>query len=153
VTINGGTFNVIVDTGSSTLAVASQTCSTSGGCGTYVTPTVSLSGLSPGKAVSTQYGSGNWSGVAYTTGVSVGSSAAASVTWAAINKEYHFFQQATCTDFYGEDGPHAPNQGILGFAMPDLAEPPTTLWFSSWVSTTTLPSIFTLQMCGASGTL
>lgn len=137
VTLGGqGPFKLIIDTGSTTLAVASSLCTTCTGVTPLFTETAAnLVGTA--NAVQSLYGTGTvgWTGSAYTETVSLGTpTATASVIIAGINTQMAFFQTAGC-DVATAAG--NTNQGIMGFAYPALAVSPTQSFFSQWQAQTT----------------
>jgi cathepsin D len=138
------TFQVIVDTGSSTLGIASSTCTT---CN--VTPEYSPGSTAVDQNMMTniQYASGSWSGEVYQDQVAVGPSQAAPVKLAAIDTQTDFFEPMQC------DSTSGSIQGIIGFGPPLAVAKGTNLWFNSWVTTSSLPDIFATELCETGGTL
>jgi len=136
VTVGGQTFDLIVDTGSSTLAVASSTCN----CGTSSTFSGSLSGSL--GTVTSQYGDGSsWTGDVVIETVTVGG-LSTNMYIAAITSQSSFFN--------GDCNGNTPgvNQGIMGMAFNSLAV--TT---SNGISTQSFPSAAELSGDGISGTV
>ncbi len=152
VTIEGDqTFELLVDTGSGALAVASSSCAEciDGGAGAGYTPGSSATALG---ATSCIYGSGSWKGEAYQDTVSMGGSPTAEVKLAAINTEKGFFGIPDECDFNSTDtGIFA---GIIGFGPSGTgaAVPHTNVFFDDLVATG-VANIFTTQLCDTGGTL
>jgi len=143
------TFNLIVDTGSTTMAVASSRCT---GC--HVSPLWSASSstqqqYTAGPVTSIYASNTGWSGQAYKDSVSIGSASATLIFSSIDSTQGSFFQSAGC------DGSSRgnTNQGIMGFAYSRLALPPTQGFFQQWQSQTNGANIFTIQMCQRSGNL
>jgi len=119
VTIGAQTFELLVDTGSSTLAVAGASCSS--GC-SGVTPLYNdgagATGDDTGAAVSSQYGDGSgWTGTVWTNTVQLGDTP-------PLSNMAFVVQTQTTGGFYGADCNGAEpgvNQGILGMAYEALA--------------------------------
>jgi hypothetical protein len=145
----GGTqsFQLVLDTGSTTLGVASSTCSDCLG----VTPRYKPgpTAVDEGQMAMTEYQSGNtWTGEIYQDSVSAGMPAAkAPVKLAAIDTQSTFFMPVTC------QGTPAPYQGIIGFAPAMSAVPGTNGYFDDLVATGFTPNLFAIQLCDTGGTL
>jgi hypothetical protein len=139
VTLGGSqTFQLVIDTGSSSLGVASSTCSN---CGVTPTYTPGSTAVDKNMPTSIQYESGGWSGEVYQDTAAVGSSPAATVDLAAITSQTMFFQGPGC------------DEGIIGFGPPAAVAQGTDLWFNQFVSTTHLPNVFATELCDSGGTL
>jgi hypothetical protein len=144
-TVGGSqTFQFIVDTGSTTLGVASTMCPT---CAVSPEYTPGASAVDEHKTASSQYGSGSWSGEVYEDSVSVGSSRTSSDTFVAIDTQSQFFQQGV------RCGNAAGPQGILGLAPAANALPGTQGFFDALVANEGVPNIFATELCDTSGTL
>ena len=143
-----GPFNLIVDTGSTTLAVASDTCQCNG-----ITPTFDRSGLpttlDEGK-VGVHYADGSsWAGAGYTGQVSVGDpstggSLPVSMVFGTIDTQSSFINYTACGVRQAKRNWH---QGIIGFAFPSIASSGTDAWFTNYVAATGIANEFSLQMC------
>ncbi len=145
VTIGGSqTFQLIVDTGSSTLGVASSTCTT---CNVTPEYTPGSTAVDQNMMTNIQYASGSWTGEVYQDQAAVGPSQAAPVKLAAIDTQTDFFEPMQC------DSTSGSIQGIIGFGPPLAVAKGTNLWFNSWVTTSSLPDIFATELCETGGTL
>jgi len=143
-------FEVIVDSGSSTFAVAAS--SESGVCSTYYTPSGDAS--CDGKAISNEYGTPStptgWSGkVCSGAKVELAGQSAGSPTFAGILSQNKFLNNCD-----GVNGLSAVNnQGIVGFAYSGLisSDEPFTPLFDSVVSASNIANVFAMQCCGWTG--
>jgi hypothetical protein len=82
-------YKVILDSGSSNLAVATSSCTN---CGDAAT-SLSLDAADPSLCISVEYGSGSWSGVELaSTYVALSSAVATDVTLAGITDQDEFFE-------------------------------------------------------------
>lgn len=144
--ILGGTqtFDVLVDTGSTTLAVADATCS---GCNVKTKYTPGSTAVDKMTTASSQYGSGSWSGKVYEDGVQAPASPVAPVDFASITKQTSFFQPLTCPNKSGS------YQGILGLGPTAAAVKGTNGFFDQLVSQLQVPNVFAVQLCDNGGTL
>jgi hypothetical protein len=143
VTLGGSQqFEMLLDTGSTTLAVASTKCSCS------VTPeyTPGSTAKDQNQMVTAQYGSGSWTGEIYEDTVAVGTSPSAPDKLVAIDTESTFFQPIQC----GAGGSY---EGVLGFGPAGGASSGTTGFFEQLVATTGIPNVFATQLCPSGGTL
>lgn len=99
-------YKVILDSGSSNLAIATSSCSN---CGEAAT-TLDLSEASPSMCIEVEYGSGSWSGVELaSTYVALSSDASTEVTLAGITDQDDFFEGGSSYS------------GILGMAYEGIA--------------------------------
>jgi hypothetical protein len=145
-------FDLAIDTGSTTLAVASDECAS---CGAGPRYTPGAHAVDEKHAVSSIYGDGTeagstgWSGEAYDDTVSVGGATAAAVTMrlAAIDKQRAFFHPITC------GSSSLPYQGILGLAPKGDAIPGTDAYFDRLVATRSVPNVFATELCDPGGHL
>lgn len=133
-------FSLVVDTGSSNLAVAA---SSTAGATPYYVSTASSSFINVGSAVAVQYAVGAWTGTRITDMVQLASSGLPrlSVDFAAITSSSSFFNAQSSYKF----------QGILGLAYIALARPsgsPITPLLDSLVANGANNS-FGLQLCDA----
>jgi hypothetical protein len=139
VQIGSQIFEVIVDTGSSTFAVAA---SAADDCHEH------YSGTCAGAAVSADYGSGSWSGNACQgPAVKLEGLEAGAVPFAGI------LQQQTFLNNCQESSDNIISEGILGMAYQDLIEEgqPFVPLFDSVVSKAGIANMFALQCCGWGG--
>ena len=150
----GGTqsFDVTVDTGSTTLAVAAAGCGSGSGTGpgsgggcAGVTPlwNPDATAMDAGSGTSSLYGDGtSWFGEIYSDSVAVtgDTSVIPHMKFAAIDRQDGFFR------------PNEPSEGILGFGATPLALPDTDSYVSERVDNQ-FPSVFAFQFCPDNGTL
>jgi Eukaryotic aspartyl protease len=141
VTVGGSqTFDVQLDTGSTTFGVVGANCSD---C-TDITPvyTPGATAMDLGSAASSQYGLGEWDGEIYTdTVVATGDTLAPfTMKFVDIDAQMEFF--STENDF----------QGILGFGPPELALTDTDAYVSDRVAAGS-NGVFAIQMCHYNGNL
>ncbi|MGD0524506.1 MAG: pepsin-like aspartic protease [Polyangiaceae bacterium] len=137
-TVGSQSFQLLVDTGSTTLAVASSACS---GCGVTPEYTPGSSAVDEHQTATSQYGTGSWTGEIYQDTVALGS-AATPVKLAAIDTQSDFFQDFTCS-----------MQGVAGFGPAGAALPGTNAYFDDLVASAKMPDVFATQLCDGSGTL
>jgi len=144
----GGTqnFQMVVDTGSTTLGVASATCGSS--CNVSPEYTPGTTATDQHQPAYSQYGTGSWSGEIFQDSVTVGPSVSTSVALVAIDSQSQFFTPGTFCDSK-EPG----LQGILGFGPGGAALPGTNAFFDQLVAATGIPNIFATELCDTSGTL
>jgi hypothetical protein len=142
-TIGSQQFDLIVDTGSTTTAVAGATCSCGG-----VTPvyTPGSTATDTNKTASAMYGSGSWDGEIYTDKVTL-AAATTTMNLVSITKQTGFFQPIVCES--GGGG----MQGLLGMGPPAVALPGTDGLFDRLVASANLADVFATWLCEKSGTL
>jgi len=136
--IGSQTFQIIVDTGSSTFAVAARAGE---GCEKYYT------GPCTDEPVGAKYGSGSWQGVVCGgPEVTMAGLSAGSPVFAGIEQQDHFLTDCT------RDDEGIVSQGIVGMAYPSLIQGFDGVpLFDSIVQTTGVPNIFSMQCCGWKG--
>ncbi len=145
VTLGGSqNFQMILDTGSTTLGVAATGCS----CGP-ATPlyTPGSTATDEKQTAMTQYGTGSWSGEIYQDSVSLGTSPAASTKLVAISSQTGFFEPLQC------DSKTGGMQGIVGFGPGGAAVAGTTGFFDAYVADNKVPDVFATELCDTSGTM
>jgi uncharacterized protein YjdB len=146
VTLGGNqTFELFMDPGSSTLAVAASNCPTCTGIAPLFTPSAPATDL--GHTTSAEYGDGSsWSGEAYEDTVAPGGSASGSVSmaFAAITSQSSFFSQEPCGASQGS------YEGILGLGPSDLTAPFTDAYMSK-VTAAGVSDVFAFEMCPLGG--
>ena len=142
-----GPFTLIVDTGSTTLAVVSQSCNCN------VTPVFDTANLTPtiddDKLKGTYADQSSWTGDGWYGSVSVGDPTAGGslpvdMTFATIDTSNHFVGNDSCGVSQAARNWH---QGIIGFAYPAIALSGTDSWFTKYVAATGIANEFTIQMC------
>jgi hypothetical protein len=146
-------FQLAVDTGSTTLAVAAATCSDCSGVEPLYTP--GASAVNEHEMASSAYGTGSWSGQIYQDVIAVGAAPdartdpvmAVPMPIVAIDSQSDFFMGLTC------DSSNGGFQGILGLGPNGAAVQGTTGYFDVLVSHGMVPDVFALELCDQSGTL
>ena len=155
VTLNSqGPFRLIVDTGSTTLAVVSPSCTSCGGATPAFTPN-SASQTNGGSSITATYGGGTaWTGQTYRSSVALGDSRAVFMGMAAISSSAGFIDGSkVCAVNSGARMNLNTSQGIIGFAQPSVALPGTDSWVTNYIAATGVSAEFTLQLCPAGGNL
>jgi len=127
---------VIIDTGSSNLAIASSQCTN---CGVSPEYTGSLDTTKP--LISVTYGAGSWNGSEATDSIAFGGIAAVKASFVGITSQDNFFSSTMC----------AGSEGILGLAYGSLAEGGITPFFDV-LESAGVPNGFAIQLCGAAST-
>jgi hypothetical protein len=148
VTIGSGsmaqTFQLGVDTGSSTTAVAAAGCTT---C-TDVSPLFTPGGTTQpdGASASAQYGDGSqWSGTTVSDLIQVPPATPPVRTiFAQIEAQKSFFHSVDCS---GNAVSTSPSQGILGLGPPDLLSADTQDFVAQFATASGLPAVFSVQLC------
>jgi cathepsin D len=140
ITIGGSqAFDVVVDTGSTTLAIAGSACSDCTGVTPLYTPGATAMDLH--TTSTSTYGDGtSWSAENYSDQVAVTGDTAVPVKLAVIDSESGFFRT------------NEPAEGILGFGAPELAVSGTDAFVADRM-TAGLPTVFAFQLCPENGTL
>src|SRR5579871_15648 len=142
------TMRVIIDTGSSTTAVASVKC---GNC-LGVSPRYTDTGTDQMRGATGMYADGSgWSGEIWQDLTAYGPFPAYRVPldFVAIGSQSMFF---TAYDCAGNPTGAADVQGISGMGGNALLEPGTTTYFGALVDAG-LPNVFAVQMCDNTGSL
>jgi hypothetical protein len=142
----GGTqhFEMVLDTGSTTLGVAATGCSCGPASPLY---TPGSTATDEKKTASSQYGSGSWSGEIYQDTVSLGTSPSAPTKLVAISSQSTFFEPLQC------DSKMPGMQGIVGFGPSGAAVANTQGFFDAYVAANRAPDVFATQLCDTTGTL
>jgi hypothetical protein len=141
------TFELTIDTGSGTLAVASSACS---GCGVTPAYAPGPSATDLKQRASDTYVQGSWQGEVYTDSAELaGASTPAQMNIAAIDSQNMFFSSAGCG--LGTV-PFAP-QGIVGFGPSALAVQGTDGFVTKFLQASGLPAVFALEFCEQGGQL
>jgi hypothetical protein len=152
VTIGGAeAFALIVDTGSTTLAVASSSCTTCTGVSPLYTP--GSTAVDEHETASSTYGGGAmWSGEVYDDSVGMGTpTASAPVMLAAIDSQSQFFLGSiTC----GSASTPYSSQGVIGFAPGPDAVMGTDGFFDQFrAGDPSIRNVFATELCDSGGTL
>jgi hypothetical protein len=149
---------LLLDTGSSTLVVASTDCgapctSVLGAAQPWNTSLGSRTSL----VVQGSYGVGNngWNASVYTVGrTSIGPFAVSNMSVAALSSQFNNSVLLSASDNVCTWGsPGVANVGIIGFGPPAMEVPGTTDWLALALSQAGLPPVFSLAQCGSGGTL
>jgi hypothetical protein len=141
------TFDLTVDTGSGTLAVASSTCSD---CGVAPAYTPGPSAVDATAMASDTYVQGSWQGEVYTDSVDlVGASTPAQMRIAAIDMQNQFFTNSGC----GLGTVPFTPQGIVGFGPAGIAASGTDGFVAKFQQASGLPAVFALEFCEQGGQL
>jgi hypothetical protein len=149
-TIGGSqTFQLLLDTGSTTLGVAAVGCTSCVDAGVSNLYQPGPTAVDEHVAVDAGYGAlsaSGWSGEIYKDWVGTGASPRmGEVTFGAIAQEQAFLV-GTC-------GPGGPPQGVVGFAQGALALPGTNGFFDQVVAGRAVPNVFATELCTDGGTL
>jgi hypothetical protein len=144
-TIGTQQFQLTVDTGSTTLGVASTSCSTCTGVKPEYSP--GASAVDEKKTATSQYGTGSWTGEIYQDTVALPPSASTPLKFAAIDTQSMFFESIPC------DSTSGSIQGIVGFAPATLAVPGTQGLLDQLVVNQKLPDIFATELCETGGSM
>jgi hypothetical protein len=145
--VGAQTFQLTVDTGSGTLAVASSACSN---CGVAPAYTPGPGAMDEQKTASDAYVIGSWQGEVYSDSVALGTTAAqTTMAIAAIDTQTAFFDHAGCG--LGTV-PFSP-QGIVGFGRPALAVTGTDAFVARVTQAAGIPDVFAIEPCPQGGQL
>lgn len=154
-TVGGQSFNCQVDTGSTSLGIATTACTACGGVKAFYNPATSGTLLSTGDLTS-RFGDGaSWTGNGYRDVAAVDGSTAASMVLVGITTQSMFFPAYDTCNFGSVPLKYS---AIMGFAGPGIgvtngngvrAQP----WFQQYVAATGAPALFTLRMCLDTGDL
>ena len=134
------TFQVILDTGSGVTGVVSSSCNVNTCLHASPTYTNASTATSLGGSITMTYGSGSWSGKAYTDTQSIGSNLVSGVLLGAITSQSNFLPN---TDCQLDTISATPVQGIVGMAYGDVEG------YDSYA--TLLNRAFALQLCESGG--
>jgi hypothetical protein len=146
VTIGGSqAFQLAIDTGSTTLGVASAHCSSCSGVTPLYDP--GSSAVDEGQQATSQYETGQWSGEVYEDSVAAGSEAATKLRLVAIDSQSKFFVPTQC------DSTSGGYQGVLGLGPPAAALTGTDGYLDRLVAAGQVPNVFAMWLCDAGGTL
>ena len=149
-----GPYRLIVDTGSTTLAVVSSKCTTCDDAHPTYTPAAGTE-INNDLSITSVYGGGtNWTGHAFSATVAVGDSEAAAMSIATIELNNKFIDSGkVCAVNSDAHVGLNSSQGIIGFAYPTLAIAGTDSWITNYVASTGVSNEFTIQMCPVGGNL
>ncbi|HLK10367.1 MAG TPA: pepsin-like aspartic protease [Candidatus Binatia bacterium] len=148
VTLGGSqTFALVIDSGSTTLAVASAQCAQCAGLSPLYSP--GPTAADTGLTTASTYGDGSsWSGHVFDDLVAASTAPSVRMAFAAIDAQSSFFVPAQCTFV------PVPNssQGILGLGGPGLAATGTDAYVTT-LAASAVPDTFAVQLCGVGGRL
>lgn len=137
-------FDVTVDTGSTSIGVASASCS---GCDVKPKFSPSAAVIDRNIEAKSQYVTGAWSGEVYEGAVSVDAKTEALVRFVAITKQQNFFVEQTCQSKSG----HV--QGIMGLGPASGALEGTNGFLDQFNAASNAPDVFATKLCDDGGTL
>jgi hypothetical protein len=143
VTIGSQPFQLLLDTGSSSLGVAASTCSNCNVSPEYTPGATATDEHAMGPEM---FGSGSITGEIYQDRVAVGPSPSAPVNLIAIASQSGLLGN-------GEQCNSGGPEGLIGFGPTGAAVAGTTTFFDQFVATTHVPDIFAVELCDTSGTL
>jgi hypothetical protein len=146
VTIGSQTFQLNVDTGSTSLGVASTMCGTS--CGVSPEYTPGASAVDDKQMATSQYGTGSWTGEIYTDSVGFASDPSIPLNFVAIDSQSMFFTPGIQCGTSGQG-----YQGIIGFDRASAELAGTNAFFDQFVTAKGIANVFATELCDASGTL
>jgi hypothetical protein len=137
-------FDVTLDTGSTSLGVASSSCTD---C--KVTPKFSASGsvVDEREQAKSQYVTGGWSGEIYQGDVSLDAQTKASVKFVGIEKQQDFFVSQSCGSKSGSV------QGIIGLGPASGAVDGTTGFLDQFIAESNAHDLFATKLCDDGGLL
>jgi hypothetical protein len=145
VTVGGQDFQMIVDTGSTSLGVASNMCS---GCGVTPVYTPGTTAVDQKVMGMSQFGTGSWTGEVFQDSVGFASDPSVPVKFVAIDTQSMFFRPGVSC------GASASGyQGIIGFDRASAAVMGTNAFFDQFVAAKGIPDVFATQLCDNGGTL
>jgi hypothetical protein len=143
VTVGSQTFQMIIDTGSTTLGVASSKCTD---CGVTPLYTPGTAAVDEGSMTTSQYGSGSWTGEIYQDSVGFTSDPTVPLKFAAITTQSMFFGPMMCQSGGGY-------QGIMGLDRAKAELSGTNAFFDQFVQARGIADVFATELCDSSGTL
>jgi hypothetical protein len=140
-------FDVLVDTGSTTLGLAGSGCST---CGVTPLYTPGAGAVDQHKTASSRFGTGSWSGEIYQDMVGFKSDPTVPLNFVSINSQT---PGPGSTTFFSANCGGKPFQGLLGFARAAAALANTDPFMDQMVADKGIPNVFATQLCDDGGTL
>jgi hypothetical protein len=145
VTVGAQTFQMNLDTGSTSLGVASSACPN---CGVTPVYTPGATAVDQMTTAMSQYGSGSWSGEVYQDSVGFASDPSVPLRFVAINTQSNFFNSNIMCGSSGQS-----YQGIIGFDRATAAVAGTSAFFDQFVAAKGIPDVFATELCDSGGTL
>jgi hypothetical protein len=144
--VGSETLQLTIDTGSGTLAVASNSCPN---CGVTPVYTPGPSATDTRMTATDSYLQGSWQGEIYSDSVQLLGTGAVTMNFAAIGSQTGFFTSSGC----GLGAvPFAP-QGIVGFGPTDLAKPNTDAFVTKLAQAGAASGLFAFEFCSLGGKL
>ncbi len=144
--VGSQSFQLTIDTGSGTLAVASSLCET---CGITPAYTPGPGAVDDNKSASDSYVKGSWQGEVFTDSVELAEAGTVTMNIAAIRSQSAFFGDGGCA--LGSI-PFSP-QGIVGLGPPVLAVAGTDSFLTKLFQTGTQRGILAFEFCALGGQL
>ena len=147
--VGANSFNVVADSGSSSAAVGASSCSSCGSASRYNTST----GTNLNKQTFANYGSGGWTGAAFSDAMSLGDGRAKTpahpVAFGAITRQQGILQPYSC-----RQGKVEQRDGILGLGPNTLLSANTTSLLSQLTGGKSLMNdVFAVKGCGVDGNI
>lgn len=147
--IGANSFNVVADSGSSSAAVGASNCATCGSASRYNTAT----GTNLNRQASASYGSGSWTGAAYSDAMGLGGGSAKTpaypVKFGVMTKQAGILQPYSC-----REGRIEQRDGILGLGPNTLLSANTTSLLAQLTGSKSLVNdVFAVKGCGVDGNL
>jgi hypothetical protein len=140
-------FQLTIDTGSGTLAVASASCDN---CDVLPLYTPGTTAVDEQQQTSDTYVIGSWDGEVYSDSIGIeGLAEKADMKFAAIDSQSDFFGDGGCA--FGTV-PFAP-QGIVGFGPSDLSTPGTDAFWKKLTASGAVSGVFAVEVCSSGGLL
>jgi Eukaryotic aspartyl protease len=148
VTVGGQSLNLIADSGSTMMAVASSSCTN---CTNLTTYPISH-GAQSCQSVSSTYGDNSgWSGLVSQDSVVIGTLPSIKDNFASITSQSGgFFSSTDCS--FGNTGTNS-SQGIIGLAYSRLAQSPTVGYLDALQSQVSMTDLFATELCETGGTI
>ncbi len=147
VTIGGQTFSMIIDSGSTTLAVAGDDCPR---CAVSPEYTPGATAVDENNTADATYGDkSGWSGDIYQDSVSIGGASVIPLNFAEMETQSSFFSQSSCTAVATTN----TYQGILGLGPLDLAALGTEPYMYQLAAKTGYPNVFAVELMTNGGNM
>jgi hypothetical protein len=138
-------FQLAVDTGSTTLGVASSSCSSCSGVTPLYDP--GSSAVDERRQATARYETGRWSGEVYEDSVAAAPDANIALRLVAIDSQSEFFVPTEC------DSTSGSYQGVIGLGPSAAALTGTDGYLDRLVAAGRVADVFGMWLCDAGGTL
>ncbi len=145
---NTNVFQVIVDSGSTTTAVAGRSCTT---CNVSPKYSPGESASDTGEPIQAQYGLGDWEGEGYSDVIRLGTGPSTTVQFGAIFDQEQWFSGGNCLSD-GNPSTTALNQGIMGVGPASLALDGTSSYFDA-ITSKLKANAYAVGLCDVGGTM